>query len=265
MATKVLPFLLGLHSVPRPLFLVTVSAGNDQASVADAEQLQRAVAWVKDLPQVKELQIFCSRTARGKEMASALAKAGDCEKKPQVRIALNPFDAAVDASPLAQRRAAGSNDSFRAESLERLTPEVVLASRLEPLAVEIEAATAPCLIITHAAPCASIRALMLGLATKKEEELSDRVDEDTTVHNAMKSGMSSGMGMNGTVALGDVSLAEGGSAAAGGVLEGHVKYEQMFSLNGGDYTSPIVTTIIELQPRSQGGFTETIHELPPAK
>ena len=261
MATKVLPFLLGLHSVPRPVFLVTVSAGNDQASVADAEQLQRAASWVKDLPHVKDLQIFCSRTARGKEMASALAKAGGCENKPQVRIALNPIDAAVDASPLAQRRAAGSNDSFRAESLERLTPEVVLASRLEPFAVEIEAATSPCLIITHAAPCASIRALMLGLATKTEEDLSGRVDEDTTVHNAMNSGM----GMNGTVALGDVSLAEGGSAAAGGVLDGNVKYEQMFSLNGGDYTSPIVTTIIELQPRSQGGFTETIHELPPAK
>lgn len=226
MATKVLPYLLGIHSVSRPVYLLPLLPGNDQASVADMALVDRAIAWAKALPNASTLQIFCSRQARCKEMGEGIAQAVGCSA-PMVRVALNPFDPTVDASPVAQRRnSKGDMSSFRAE---RSTPESVLASRLDPVAVEVESNTAPCLVISHDMNIASLRALMLGLATKQLREKED-----------LKAASNEGNAL---------------------CLEGDVKYEKPFGLEGAPAQASSSKTIIELLPNPVGGYEEKTHPL----
>ena len=105
----------------------------------------------------------------------------------------------------------------------------MLASRLDPVAVEVESNTAPCLVISHDMNIASLRALMLGLATKQLREKED-----------LKAASNEGNAL---------------------CLEGDVKYEKPFGLEGAPAQASSSKTIIELLPNPVGGYEEKTHPL----
>ena len=283
MATKVLPYLIGMHSVPRPVFLLSVRPGQGAQSPQDVEHVRLACAWIATLGSAlqKRLTIFCSRSPRAKEMAHALAEVAGCEP-PRVRVALNPFDPAMEASPVATRRALGREaqeaqhpeHQSHPESLMKTatSPNVVLASRLEPVAMELESSTSPCLVVSHDAPCGSLRALFLALDTVRadDEYTAGGGDSQNAFLNAMKISEgdirlseAAGAGSSTSGVLATTSLMAGGSLNLGSTGKFEMKYEQNAG-GGNGHAAPASLSVVHLQPKDRGGYSETVLPLPPA-
>ena len=163
MASEVLPFLLSLHFVPRPIYLV--SAPPDGADGFDAAARDRfaasLAAWADK--QDGELQVLSSThpTARHAAAAAAATRERRGESKDAAHLVeLGPSALAQDrgrSSPTPPRHYDDRGESGGGESVGDLV------RRLEHSVLEIESRLAPVLVVAHAAPCRALRAYLLGL------------------------------------------------------------------------------------------------------
>lgn len=162
MAKSVLPFLLAMHAIPRPIFLFILPSGDE----ADASQAHRAAVcrWAANYSRKQELLILTSTEPRALATAEALADASG-GPRPAHRPMLAPWhEAGGDA--------AGST-SFRAKFGTSVTDLVV---GLEPLVLEVEGATSPVIIVAQEAPCRTLRAYFVGsnVDMKSRESVDQR-------------------------------------------------------------------------------------------
>ena len=115
MAKSVLPYLLALHSIARPIFMLVID--DDYSYVLPGgggeskAQLTAGLArWVKSYPRRDELCILTSAAPRAKETAEALADAAGCAR-PSPRGPLTPLLHAAEAiarSSSERRNSAGA-------------------------------------------------------------------------------------------------------------------------------------------------------------
>lgn len=142
MANKVLPFLLATHAIPRPIFLLTLSSGNEEDVVQSAREM--LCKWAAAYERKSELVILSSTEPRALAAANAVADATG-GKRPEHRSTLAPL-------PL------GGTDSVSTSFSKKFGENVAdLVVRLEPIVLELEGATEPVMIIAQEAPCRAIR------------------------------------------------------------------------------------------------------------
>lgn len=167
MAKSVLPFVMALHFLTRPVLLLSV---DEEASAVGALRdaggaLPAGLAqWISSFDRAHELLVFASTQPRAKALAAAVAAAAGAPP-PAHRATLAPLQRTDDPDqpPESFRKAFGENVSD-------------LVMRLEPIVLELEGATAPVLVITHEGACRALRAYLLNLATHMSITERERVD-----------------------------------------------------------------------------------------
>lgn len=166
MANKVLPFLLAVHGIPRPVFLLMLPSGDE----ADASQKAReaAIRWAESYERKAELRILCSIEPRATATAGAIADAIGGHR-PEKRPTL---------APLVFESRDSKASSFTKKFGESVTD---LVARLEPIILEIEGATEPLIIIAAEASC---RTLCAYLKKEPLAEISSRDDIDASISSA---------------------------------------------------------------------------------
>lgn len=154
MAKTVLPYLLAMHAVPRDVFLCVV----DEDADGDDDALHAGLAkWAAGYANAKELLILTSTMPRAAAAAAALAEAAGVAA-PASRGQLAPISNPTLRPTTPAAPHPSSDGSFKNRFGESVRN---LVGRLEPIALEIEGATCPVLVIAHEAPCRSLRALFL--------------------------------------------------------------------------------------------------------
>jgi len=143
MAKSVLPFLLALHSIRRPIYLLLLQEGVE----AQREALRE---WASNLERRNELQILCSTESRAIEEASAIADSTG-GPRPQQRPMLTPLDRNL-LSPLPETPR--PSVTFREKFGEGVTD---IVGRLEPLILELEGSTFPVLVVAQEGQCRALR------------------------------------------------------------------------------------------------------------
>jgi len=157
MSSSVLPFLLALHFMPRPLAFVSVPA--DGAPTFDLCAALARWASTHEGP----LQVLSSTHPAAIDAAAAVydAKRRENAKYSEALPALGPPCHLVELQP----SAVGADDRPPATLDERRGGESCadLVRRLEASVLEIEKRLAPILVVAHQAPCRALRAYLRGL------------------------------------------------------------------------------------------------------
>jgi broad specificity phosphatase PhoE len=168
MAKTVLPYLLAIHGIARPIFMIVV----DEENTAHAEtNIEAGLAqWARIYPRASELLILTSAAPRAVQAAEALVVAAKCapaakrgSMTPLLHVAESPARAVSDDG-------AGTFEGKFGESV------ASLVARLEPVALEIEAAVQPVVLVAHEACCLTLRTLLIEpqIQPISERELIDR-------------------------------------------------------------------------------------------
>lgn len=207
MAKSVLPYLLALHSIARPIFMLVID--DDYSYVLPGgggeskAQLTAGLArWVKSYPRRDELCILTSAAPRAKETAEALADAAGCAR-PSPRGPLTPLLHAAEAiarssserrnsagatapdgqpsraggAPLAVTEGRPAEETFESRFGETIAD---LVGRLDPVVTEVEAAVAPVLLVAHEAHCRALRTLLVEASIPLLHD-REKVDPTSTV------------------------------------------------------------------------------------
>ena len=169
MAKVVLPYLLAIHSIARPIFMIVV----DEASTGHAEtHIQAGLAqWARTYPRATELLILTSAAPRAVQTAEALVVAAKCAPAAK-RGSMTPLLHVAES--LAARAVSGDGaGTFEGEFGESVAS---LVARLEPVALEIEAAVQPVVLVAHEACCLTLRTLLIEPQIRpiSERELIER-------------------------------------------------------------------------------------------
>ena len=176
MAKSVMPYLLSLHSISRPVFMLVVDEAYSYVESADSKRALTAglAQWVRSYSRASELLILTSNAPRAMETAESLADAAG-SKRPSPRGPMTPLLHSEQARAKAQESAA-AEETFEARFGEAVAS---LVGRLEPIALEVEAAVTPVFLVAHEACCRTLRTL---LVEPNILELSDResVDDAST-------------------------------------------------------------------------------------
>ena len=177
MAKSVLPFLLAMHAIQRPVLLYILPADDGTDAVTTAVQQHKALCqWAAAYPRKRELLILTSTEARAVATADALADAVNSPNRPEQRPML---------APLIVRKQEGktSEDQTSAVSFHNKFGERVedLLVRLEPVVLELEGATTPVIVIAQEAACRTLRAHLLA---NRPAEMSRRTLIDTSFKSA---------------------------------------------------------------------------------
>lgn len=167
MTKSVLPYLLSIHSISRPIFMLVVDEAYSLTEDSDSKRALTAglAQWVRSYSRASELLILTSAEPRALETAEALADAAGA-KRPSPRGPMTPLlhseHARVKAQEKAQEKAEESPSA--PETFEVRFGETVtnLVQRLEPIALEVEAAVTPVVLVAHEACCRTLRTLLVA-------------------------------------------------------------------------------------------------------
>ena len=169
MAKTVLPYLLAIHGIARPIFMIVV----DEENTAHAEtNIQAGLAqWARIYPRASELLILTSAAPRAVQAAEALVVAARCAPAAK-RGSMTPLLHAAE-SPAARAVSGDGAGTFEGQFGESVAS---LVARLEPVALEIEAAVQPVVLVAHEACCLTLRTLLIEPQIRpiSERELIDR-------------------------------------------------------------------------------------------
>ena len=113
--------------------------------------------WAASYQSAHDILILTSTQPGAVETANALADAAGSDR-PAMRGALSPVGFVKGGTP----RPHGSAGVLQSESFQTKFGETVasLVDRLEPIALELEAAAKPVVIVAYEAPCRTLRALV---------------------------------------------------------------------------------------------------------
>jgi hypothetical protein len=167
MSKSVLPYLMAVHAIDRPVFILPVYEPDASKNVFETEEdalpggkLPEGLSrWVSSYPRASELIVLTSTQPRALALANAITGTAKTAN-PGYRAQLAPLQRVKPASGSGEPGSApGSpmkqqDGSFRENFGESVAN---LVTRLEPIAIEIEAATAPVLIIAHEGACRTLR------------------------------------------------------------------------------------------------------------
>ena len=190
MAKSVLPYLMAVHALDRPVFLLRVDepdapsarggrAADAPALMGDDQQLPNALTqWIRSYSRAHELLVLTSTQPRALAHAQAIAGAAGAAS-PMSRSMLAPLQRVDDPA------SESPNCSFRRAFGERVAD---LVMRLEPLALEIEGATAPVLVVAGEASIRTLRAFLVPEAARKTMGLREMVDGTVSInsHNLLE-------------------------------------------------------------------------------
>jgi len=152
MANTVLPFLMALHAIDRPVFLFSLPAGDEaDASLPHREALCK---WAAAYARKAEIKIVASTEPRAIATAEALANAAGCSR-PAHRPMLAPLLVSAGEEAAGATTVAPTFSTRFGESVSDLV------IRLEPMVLEMEGATEPLFIIAQEAPIRTLRAYLL--------------------------------------------------------------------------------------------------------
>ena len=190
MAKSVLPYLLSIHSLVRPIYILVVNEGAIEdlpgidlvAEAAETSEIRQAkaavVKWAKALPAApaKELAILTSTSAAAQILSSAVAQAAGCDK-PERRPQLEPIRRASSSVGSSFReQSTGVKQTFANKFGDRVERLVL---RIEPVALELEAATGPVLVVAGEAACRTLRSFLMppsSSAMADRETVDEKVD-----------------------------------------------------------------------------------------
>jgi len=173
MSKSVLPYLLALHSVPRPIYMLVVDEADEGAW---ASLPVGATRWVQACDHAAEIRILSSTMPQALEAASEFAALAQTAP-PAERAQLSPLGRGTASRPASNR-----SDSFSSKHgekyAERFGERVVnLVARLEPIVLEMEASTQPILLVAHEA---SVRTLRSFLLKPQSPAIAERERVDTS-------------------------------------------------------------------------------------
>ena len=160
MAKSVLPYLLAIHGIARPIFMLVVDEAysyvDHNGGSGNKSALQAGLAkWVRSYPRAAQLLILTSAQPRAVETAEALADAAGCER-PGKRGPMTPLLHSADTKAAhAEKGDEGTFEGKFGETVENLV------GRLEPTALEMEAAVQPVFLVAHEACCRTLRTLLM--------------------------------------------------------------------------------------------------------
>ena len=160
MAKSVLPYLLAIHGIARPIFMLVVDEAysyvDHNGGSGNKSALQAGLAkWVRSYPRAAQLLILTSAQPRAVETAEALADAAGCER-PGKRGPMTPLLHSADTKAAhAEKGDDGTFEGKFGETVENLV------GRLEPTALEMEAAVQPVFLVAHEACCRTLRTLLM--------------------------------------------------------------------------------------------------------
>lgn len=155
MAKSVLPYLMAIHSIKRPIYLLTVAAGPVPDGDAANGATDKLVEYVRTVELANTLLVLTSTQPRAVATADALAHAAGA-LEPAQRAQLDPLAGGGVGA------ARGDETSFHAAFGERVK---TVASRLEPLVLEMEACTSPVLLVAHEPSVRVLRTFLTGGGT----------------------------------------------------------------------------------------------------
>jgi len=170
MSKSVLPFLLAIHSMPRSVYMLVVPGIEGGGEGNDATE--GIVRWATGRQGASEIRTLTSTLSNAIATATAFANAANAVM-PHERAQLAPLGriGSPNASPEGGILHQANFDAFFGERV------VNLVSRLEPIALEIEASTQPLLIVAHEP---SVRALRSFLLTPTSKVIAEREQVDGT-------------------------------------------------------------------------------------
>lgn len=177
MSKSVLPYLLAIHSVLRPVYMLVVDekdggSGSWWDAGGDTSKVE---AWARQLgAEASQLQILTSVLPRAKATAQAVAAAAGCSA-PSERAQLSPLGRVEGLLESKHIERQDEEISFSEAFGETV---VNLVARLEPIVLEVEASTQPILIVAHEAAVRALRAYLLPpSATPRQQNSLPNITE----------------------------------------------------------------------------------------
>lgn len=180
MSKSVLPYLLAIHSLPRPVYMLIVEEeASSWFDLAGTSKVEQWAATLRSTDSSDALRILTSTQDRAIATAVAVSKAAQCPE-PAERAQLTPLSRGSGTATNTRRSDESDANKPEVQSFAATFGERIknLVSRLEPIALEIEAATSPILIV---APESHIRVLRSFLLPPTETSLLQREQVDASV------------------------------------------------------------------------------------
>ena len=171
---------MACHAIERPVFMLRVD-DTDGLTLGEDGQLPPALAaWVASYPRAHELTILTSTQPHTRTLAAAIAAAAGAAPA-QDRSQLAPLDRALASDQQLSDDGLGGESpqlSFKKAFGERAAD---LVMRVEPLALEVEGATMPVLLLAHEGACRVLRAFLLPSTSRQSVSLRESVDNNVQI------------------------------------------------------------------------------------
>jgi len=184
MAKSVLPYIMNVHILVRPVFLLCIdeAAANDSLLQSDGTPAAGLMRWLASYARSHELNILTSTQSRARAIGAAIAAAAGAPP-PEHRAQLAPLRRDEDPdSPV--RDGSQTGESFRKAFGERVSD---LVMRLEPVVIEVEGSTMPVLLVAHEAACRALRRFLINdtVRAKKNCAARELVDGSVDMRSSM--------------------------------------------------------------------------------